>query len=239
MKTIVVGSGKGGVGKSTVCVNLATAVARQGLRVGLIDADVYGPSIPLMLGLRRLAPRTIADENGSEVVIPFYKFGVHCMSIGFFIDEAESTLWRGPVLHTALQKMIKGVEWPPLDLLLIDLPPGTGDVPISLSKLITIDGAIVVTTPQQASHVDVVKAINSFDHLKIPLLGIIENMTDSVFGASNGPAFAARFETHCLGTIPLNAAICRGGDEGVPYAYSHPNSPFESMIQTLEVSCTT
>lgn len=239
MKTIVVGSGKGGVGKSTVCVNLAAAWARQGARVGLIDADIYGPSIPLMMGLRRLSPRTIASEEGKEVVLPFYKFGIHCISIGFFVDEAESVLWRGPALHTAIQKMIQGVEWPSLDIMFVDLPPGTGDVPISLSKLLHIDGAILVTTPQQAAHVDVVKAVNSLDLLKIPLIGIIENMTDSVFGKANGDSFAARFETKCLGSIPLNATICRGGEEGIPYAYSHPGSPFETMIQNLEVPCTT
>lgn len=238
MKTIVVGSGKGGVGKSTVCVNIAVALAQQGYRVGLIDADIYGPSIPMMMGLRRLSPRTIAGDDGREIVIPFQKFGVHCMSIGFFVDEAQSVLWRGPVLHTALQKMVRAVEWGELDYLLIDLPPGTGDVPISLSQLLKIDGAIIVTTPQEVALADVLKAINSFDQLQIPLLGIVVNMTGDIFGASNGDSLAQRLDTAHLGSIPLDAIICRCGDEGTPYAYHHLNTPFHTLIQQIEVPCT-
>ncbi len=238
MKTIVVGSGKGGVGKSTVCVNLAITLAKQGFKVGLIDADIYGPSIPIMLGLRRLSPRTIRDEAGNEIVIPFQKFGLSCMSIGFFVDEAESVLWRGPVLHTALQKMINAVKWENLDYLLIDLPPGTGDVPISLSKLIKIDAAIVVTTPQDVAIVDVTKAINSFDQLGIELWGIVVNMSGSVFGDVDGQALAARFNTNHLGTIPMDPTICRCGDEGIPFAYHYQTSPYHEIANKIEVPCT-
>lgn len=238
MKTIVVGSGKGGVGKSTVTINLAIALAQQGLRVGLIDADIYGPSIPIMLGLRRLSPRTIASDDGREIVLPFLKYGIQCISIGFFVDEAQSVLWRGPVLHTALQKMVNAVEWDNLDVLLIDLPPGTGDVPISLSKLLKIDGAIVVTTPQEAAVVDVIKAINSFDQLQIPLLGIVVNMTGDIFGDSIGDALAERFATKHLASIPLAQAICRCGDEGIPYAHQYANSPFHQILTNFEVPCT-
>lgn len=238
MKTIVVGSGKGGVGKSTVCVNIAVALAQQGLRVGLIDADIYGPSIPIMLGLRRMPPRTIAGDDGREVVIPFQKFGIQCISIGFFVDEAQSVLWRGPVLHTALQKMVRAVEWGPLDVLLVDLPPGTGDVPISLSQLLNIDGAVVVTTPQEVALVDVLKAVNSFDQLQIPLMGIVVNMTGDIFGASNGESLAQRLNTAHLGSIPLDPIICRCGDEGIPFAYQHHESNYHHLIQNLEVACT-
>lgn len=238
MKTIVVGSGKGGVGKSTVTINLAVILAQQGLKVGLIDADIYGPSIPIMLGLRRLSPRTIAAEDGREIVLPFQKYGIQCISIGFFVDEAQSVLWRGPVLHTALQKMVNAVEWDNLDVLLIDLPPGTGDVPISLSKLLKIDGAIIVTTPQEAALVDVIKAINSFDQLQIPLMGIVVNMTGDIFGASIGDSLAERFATKHLASIPLTQAICRCGDEGIPYAYQYSDSPFHHILTNFEVSCT-
>ncbi len=228
-KTLVVGSGKGGVGKSTLCVNLAIALAKEGLSVGLIDADVYGPSIPVMLGLRRLSPRTLLSPDGKEVVVPFSKFGLNVMSIGFFIEEAQSVLWRGPMLHAALQKMTHAVKWPKLDILLIDLPPGTGDVPISLSKLMQIDGACVVTTPQQVAIADLVKAVNSFDQLKIPLMGLIENMTGftppdsdicySIFGEAVGPEIAEKLGIPFLGSIPLLPAICRGSDEGYPAAF--------------------
>jgi len=238
LKTIVVGSGKGGVGKSTVTINLAVVLAQQGLKVGLIDADIYGPSIPIMLGLRRLSPRTIAADDGREIVLPFQKYGIQCISIGFFVDEAQSVLWRGPVLHTALQKMVNAVEWGNLDVLLIDLPPGTGDVPISLSKLLKIDAAVVVTTPQEAAVVDVIKAINSFDQLQIPLMGIVVNMTGDIFGASIGDALAERFATKHLASIPLTQAICRCGDEGIPYAHQYTDSPFHHILTNFEVSCT-
>lgn len=214
---LLVGSGKGGVGKSTVCLNLAIALAAQGLKVGVMDADIYGPSIPIMLGLRRISPRTILSGD-REIVVPFTKFGIKAISIGFFVDEAQSVVWRGPMLHTALQKMIQSVDWGELDLMLVDLPPGTGDVPLSLSQLMKVDGALMVTTPQEAAAVDVVKAINGLHQLHIPLVGIVENMAGDVFGTGGGARLAERFETQLLGTIPLHPHICRSGDEGTPAA---------------------
>lgn len=224
----MVGSGKGGVGKSTITVNLAIALAALGLQVGVLDADVYGPSIPIMLGLRRLSPRIQSQIDGKEKVIPFSKFGIKAVSIGFFIEEARSVVWRGPMLHGALQKMLSDVDWGDLDLLLIDLPPGTGDVPISLAQLLPIDGAIVVTTPQEVAMLDAIKAINSFDQLRIPLVGVIENMagftvpgTDTVypiFGEGKGKELAKNFHTALLASIPLIPAIRIGGDEGRPAA---------------------
>ncbi len=228
-KTYLIGSGKGGVGKSTVAVNLAISLAKKGFKVGLLDADLYGPSIPIMLGLRRLSPRTFVDSSGNEKVIPFNKFDIHAVSIGFFIDEAASVLWRGPLLHSALSKMIHSVEWGPLDILLIDLPPGTGDVPISIAQLLTIDGAFIVCTPQEVAMLDAIKAINAFYQLNIPLLGVIENMagftppnsdqTYHIFGEGKAAELAMRFDTKLLGSIPLIAAIRRGSDEGYPAAY--------------------
>jgi len=228
MRTFVVGSGKGGVGKSTITINLATALAREGLQVGVLDADVYGPSIPIMLGLRRMPPRVVQNEEGQDRVIPFTKFGIKALSIGFFMEEARSLMWRGPMLHGTLKKMIDEVEWGDLDLLLVDLPPGTGDVPISLSQLMKIDGALVVSTPQEVAMLDAIKAINSFVQLDIPLLGVIENMAgfrapDSevvydIFGSGKAEELAERFDVPLLGSIPLIPAIRRGGDEGVPAA---------------------
>jgi ATP-binding protein involved in chromosome partitioning len=227
-KTFVIGSGKGGVGKSTIAVNFAIALAQQGLKVGLLDADVYGPSIPIMLGLRRLSPQVQRFADGKEKVIPFTKYGVKAISIGFFIEEARSVMWRGPILHGTLNKMLFDVEWGELDLLLIDLPPGTGDVQLSLAQLLKIQGAIVVTTPQEVAILDAIKAINAFDHLEIPLVGIVENMAGfaipdtekiyHIFGEGKGQELAERFQTSLLARIPLLPAIRIGGDEGHPAA---------------------
>lgn len=227
-QTILIGSGKGGVGKSSVTVNLAVSLARNGLRVGVLDADIYGPSIPVMTGLRRLSPRVQDCGGGMEKVIPFTKFGIRLISIGFFIEEARSVVWRGPMLHGTLEKMLRDVEWGELDFLLVDLPPGTGDVPLSLSQLLCIDGALIVTTPQEVAMLDAIKAINSFDQLNIPLIGVIENMagfripgTDEVyhiFGQGKAQELAERFQTALLGSIPLIPAIRQGGDVGIPAA---------------------
>lgn len=227
-QTFLVGSGKGGVGKSTVTVNLAIALAAQGLKVGVVDADVYGPSVPIMMGLRRMSPRVQEDSSGRERMIPFTKFGIQVISLGFFMEEARSVVWRGPMLHSTLQKMLHDVEWGDLDLLLVDLPPGTGDVPLTLSQLLPIKGALVVTTPQEVAMLDAIKAINAFEQLNIPLVGIVENMAgftppDSsevypIFGEGKGRELAERFETTLLSSIPLIPEIRRGGDEGYPSA---------------------
>lgn len=228
MQTLFIGSGKGGVGKSTTAVNLAVALGLQGLSVGLLDADLYGPSIPVMLGLRRLSPRIVSDAEGNERLLPFYKFGIKAVSIGFFMEEARSILWRGPMLHGALQKMLTEVDWGSLDVLLIDLPPGTGDIPISLSQLLKVDGALVVCTPQEVAVLDAIKAINSFEVLKIPLLGIIENMagfttpdnqTFHIFGEGKAQELANKFNVPLLHSIPILTDVRIGSDEGYPAAY--------------------
>lgn len=241
--TYVVGSGKGGVGKSTISVNLAIALAKQGVSVGLLDADIYGPSIPIMLGLRRISPRVERDSSGRDRVYPFSKFGIQAMSIGFFMEEARSVVWRGPMLHGALQKMINDVVWGDLDIMLIDLPPGTGDVPISLSQLLHIDGALVVCTPQEVAMLDAIKAINAFDQLEIPLIGVIENMagftvpgtqeTFHIFGEGKAHELAQRFNTQLLGSIPLIPAIRRGGDEGYPAAFHQGDDRSDRYFHAL------
>lgn len=223
------GSGKGGVGKSTVAVNLAVALASQGHRVGLLDADLYGPSIPIMLGLRRLSPRSTKDPAGKEMILPLEKFGIKTLSIGFFVEESRAVVWRGPMLHGILNKLVHEVDWGGLDILLIDLPPGTGDIGISLAQILHVDGALVVTTPQEVAMVDAVKSINSFHQLDIPLMGIIENMAGfkavetgmvyHIFGQGKAEELAKRFQSRLLYSIPLIPSVRQGGDEGVPSAF--------------------
>jgi ATP-binding protein involved in chromosome partitioning len=249
-KVLFIGSGKGGVGKSTVAVNLAIALAQQGLKVGLLDADVYGPSIPIMMGLRRLSPRIERLPSGEEQIIPFSKFGVQVISLGFFIEEARSIMWRGPMLHGTLQKMLDNVAWGELDLLLIDLPPGTGDVILSLSQLLKGTGALVVCTPQEVAMLDAVKAINAFDQLDIPLWGIVENMAGfevpetkqvfHIFGQGKAQELAMRFQTKVVASIPLFSSIRQGGDEGSPcalYSADPGGQIFHGLASFLTQQC--
>lgn len=228
-KVLFIGSGKGGVGKSTVAVNLSIALAQQGLKIGLLDADLYGPSIPIMCGLRRLSPCIERQPSGKEFVVPFTKFGIHIISLGFFIEEARSMIWRGPLLHGTLKKMLQDVAWGNLDLLLIDLPPGTGDVLLSLSQLLKDSAALIVCTPQEVAMLDAIKAINAFDQLDIPLVGIVENMagfhvpefnqTFHIFGQGKAHELAKRFHTDVLTSIPLLSEVREAGDEGSPSAF--------------------
>lgn len=242
-QAIFIGSGKGGVGKSTIAVNLAIALGQKGLSVGLLDADIFGPSIPIMMGLRRLSPRIQVDAAGKETITPFSKFGVKAISIGFFLEESRSLLWRGPMLHGALQKMLSEVDWGHLDVLLIDLPPGTGDVPISLTQLLPINGALIVCTPQEVAMLDAIKAINTFDLLNIPLIGVVENMAGfqapgttevhHIFGEGKAEELANKFQIPLLASIPLLSSIRRGGDEGYPAAYHRGEEDVGRYFRTL------
>lgn len=244
-KTVFIGSGKGGVGKSTIAVNLAIALAQQGLQIGLLDADLYGPSIPIMMGLRNLSPRVEKLLDGSEKIIPFTKFGIQVISLGFFIEEARSIVWRGPMLHGALKKMLENVHWGSLDFLLIDLPPGTGDILLSLSQLIETKGGIIVCTPQEVAALDAIKAMNAFHELSIPLWGIVENMAGFqvpgteeihyIFGKGMGVELARRFQTDLLASIPLASEIRQRGDEGAPSAI-YLKDPFGKFFHQLALT---
>ena len=227
---IAVAAGKGGVGKSTVACNLALALHRHGAKVGLLDADVFGPSIPTMLG----APEVPPSANKDSRITPAIHHGMNVISVGFFVDKGEAVVWRGPMVHRLLQQFLGDVDWGELDYLICDLPPGTGDVQLSLSQLIPIAGAVMVTTPQEVSIVDVVKGIAMFEKVEIPILGIVENMsyykcpacghTDEIFSHGGGKRLAQEMGMQFFGEIPIDTRIRFGGDAGVPIVISSPDS---------------
>jgi len=228
---IGVASGKGGVGKSTVAVNLAVALARMGYRVGLADADVYGPSVPVMTGTEGEQPFAVQDENGQDLMVPLEKYGVKWMSVGYFAEKGQALIWRGPMACNALKQMILQVQWGELDFLLIDMPPGTGDIHISLVNDIPMEGAVIVTTPQTVALADVEKGVNMFRNKSIdkPIFGLVENMAwftpeehpDEkyyLFGKDGGVTMAAELGLDLLGRIPLVQGIRECGDCGEPVA---------------------
>jgi ATP-binding protein involved in chromosome partitioning len=219
---IAVGAGKGGVGKSTVAVNLALALLQSGAQVGLLDADVYGPSIPTMLGVK---DRARVDPQRQRI-LPNLGHGLRVMSIGFVLDPEKPMVVRGPIVHTAIRQFLGDVEWGDLDYLVVDLPPGTGDVALSLAQFVPVTGAVVVSTPQDVSLIDVQKAVNMFRTLKVPVLGLVENMSfytcpscgnrDEIFGHGGAEAWAEKERIPFLGAIPLHARVRAGGDCGLP-----------------------
>jgi ATP-binding protein involved in chromosome partitioning len=226
---VAVASGKGGVGKSTVSVNLSCALKHLGLSVGLLDCDIYGPSIPLMMGVNEKP--TISED---EKLVPPENYGIKLMSMGFLIEGDNPVIWRGPMIMKTIQQFITTVAWGNLDILLVDLPPGTGDAQLSLCQTVPLDGGVIVTTPQEASLGVVRKGIAMFHKVNVPILGIVENMSYftapdgqriEIFGHGGGRAEAARQNTPFLGEIPLFTEIREGGDSGVPVTISNPNSP--------------
>jgi len=229
---IAVASGKGGVGKSTVSTNLAIALAQTGARVGLVDCDIYGPNIPLMMGFQT-KPELMGNEK--QQIVPLMAYGVKLMSIGFLIGDDDSpVIWRGPMVHGAINQFLRDVDWGELDYLVVDLPPGTGDAPLSLSQLVPIAGVVVVTTPQDVALQDVVKGIGMFTKLSVPIAGIVENMsyfecphcneTTEIFGHGGGQRLSEKYEIPLLGRIPLDVRIRSGGDEGRPIVIGEPES---------------
>ncbi len=218
---IAVASGKGGVGKSTVSVNLAVALAQAGASVGLLDADITGPNIPLMLGVTGQPQSTPQNK-----IAPLERYGVKVMSIQFFVPEGQPIVWRGPLVGGAIQQFLRDVDWGELDYLVIDLPPGTSDAQLTLAQAVPISGAVLVTTPQEVSLADVGKALAMFERMNVPVIGVVENMTafvcphcgeeTEIFGRGGGERFAAKHNLEYLGGIPLDVTVRQGGDVGVP-----------------------
>jgi ATP-binding protein involved in chromosome partitioning len=241
---IAIGSGKGGVGKSTVAVNLAVSLAKTGARVGLVDADIYGPSIPMMFGLLNEKPKAI-DKAGKTWIIPFEKYGIKLLSIGFFVDQTKALIWRGPMASVALRQLFTDAEWGALDYMIIDLPPGTGDIPLTLIQNFPLTGAIVVSTPQEVAIADVRKAADMFmnEHIRIPMLGLVENMSyfippDNpekkyfIFGKGGCRKFADELHVPLLGQIPVLGEISDSGDHGSPVALTE-HSPVTTAFRDL------
>jgi ATP-binding protein involved in chromosome partitioning len=237
-KVVAVSSGKGGVGKTTVAANLATALALRGSRVGLMDADVYGPDVPIMFGVHA-RPRVTQDER----VVPLEAHGVKLMSIGFLLDEDTPAIWRGPIVMGIIRQFLQQVDWGELDYLLVDMPPGTGDAQLSLVQLVKVDGAIMVTTPQGVAVADVLKGIKMFEHVDVPVLGLVENMSGfvcphcgeetEVFGRGGGRKLAAVAGVPHLGDVPLGATMVAAGDGGRPTVVSDPESPEAKALTEL------
>ncbi len=240
--TIAVASGKGGVGKSTVAVNLAVALAMDGAKVGLIDADIYGPSVPMMFGIKE-QPK-IYQDTATAKMVPLENYGVKVMSIGFLIEEDAPVIWRGPMASGAIKQFMSDVHWDELDYLIFDLPPGTGDIQLTLVQTIPLSGAVVVTTPQEVSLIDVRKAMSMFKRVNVPILGIVENMSYfiapdtgkkyDIFGTGGGEKLAKELSVPLLGAIPINQNIREGGDNGKPVVFDQPESDHAKTI--LEIS---
>jgi ATP-binding protein involved in chromosome partitioning len=244
---IVVASGKGGVGKSTVAVNLAIGLGKKGAKVGLIDADIYGPSVPMMFGVEGERPRAFENAEGKTRIEPVEKYGIKLLSIGFFTDPNQPVPWRGPMASNAIKQLFNDADWGELDYLVVDLPPGTGDIHITISQTYPITGAVIVTTPQNVALADARKGVGMFlmESINIPLLGVVENMSyftpaelpDNkyyIFGQDGGRKLAAQFDSPFLGEIPLVQSISDGGDEGEPVILRSNDPMAEAFMQITE-----
>ena len=244
---IVVASGKGGVGKSTVAVNLALGLAKKGASVGLIDADIYGPSIPMMCGVEGARPKSTQNAEGKIRIEPIEKYGIKILSIGFFTDPNQPVPWRGPMVSTAVKQLFNDADWGELDYLIVDLPPGTGDIHITVAQGFPITGAVIVTTPQNVALADARKGVGMFlmDSINIPLLGVVENMSyfspaelpDNkyyIFGKNGGQDLAKQFNTPFLGEIPLVKSISDAGDLGKPVILEDDHAMGAAFLEIAE-----
>jgi len=233
---VAIASGKGGVGKTTVAVNVAVVLAQSGARVGLLDADIYGPNVPTMMGLKRLPA---AKEDKLE---PAEAFGVKVMSIGFLVKPDQPLIWRGPMLHSAIRQFLTDVNWGELDYLIIDLPPGTGDAGLSLAQSLPLSGGIIVTLPQQVSLDDARRGLEMFRQLDVPIFGVVENMSYlelpdgsrvDIFGSGGGERLAQESGVPFIGAIPMDSSVPAGGDNGIPVTISHPESAVASALRRV------
>lgn len=236
---IAVASGKGGVGKSTTAVNLALALSAEGARVGLLDADIYGPSQPLMLGVQGQQP---ASPDGKKL-LPVVNHGVQCMSIGFLVDSDQAMVWRGPMVSQALQQLVNDTLWDNLDYLVIDLPPGTGDIQLTLAQKVPVTGAVIVTTPQDIALLDARKGLKMFEKVSVPIFGLIENMAlhvcsncghaEHIFGAGGGERMAQEYGIELLGSLPLDISIREATDQGKPSVIADPESAVSQLYREI------
>jgi len=239
--TIAVASGKGGVGKSMVAVNLAVALAKDGANVGLIDADIYGPSIPLMLGIKE-KPKVYQNQQTMKM-IPLESYGIKLISIGLLVDDNAPVIWRGPMASGAVKQFMTDVDWGELDYLIFDMPPGTGDIQLTLVQTIPLTGAVIVTTPQEVSLIDARKALKMFTRVNVPVLGVIENMSYfiapdtgkkyDIFGNGGGAKLSEELKAHFLGGIPIEPKIRAGGDKGIPIVFDTPDLEHAKIIMTI------
>ena len=235
---VAVASGKGGVGKSTTAVNLALALTAEGARVGLLDADIYGPSLPLMLGLSGYP-----ESGDGKTMLPKVAYGVQSISIGYLIDEETPMIWRGPMVTNALQQLIRDTRWDDLDYLIVDLPPGTGDTQLTLSQSIPVSGAIIVTTPQDIALLDAQRGLKMFEKVAIPVLGIVENMSthicsncgheEPIFGSGGGAMMSKKHNVELLGALPLDIKIRQDADGGQPTVVADPDGPVAAIYRQI------
>ena len=239
-RVIAVGAGKGGVGKSTVAVNLALALLGRGLRAGVLDADIYGPSVPVLVGLENGAKQIEMTER--RQIVPLEAFGLSVVSFGFFLGPESPAVWRGPMVGKAVKQFSRGVVWPELDVLVVDLPPGTGDVPLSLAQAVAVDGAVVVTTPQRLAVLEAAKAVTMFRKLDVPVLGVVENMSHATcscgrrsypFGRGGGERLAASEGVPLLGSVPFDETTVEGGDAGAPAVVAQPEGETARVFEVI------
>ena len=236
---IAVGSGKGGVGKSTVAANIAAGLAASGAKTGCLDADIYGPSIPMMFGVAPDVKPSVVERGGKRLMEPVVAHGVKLISMGFLVEADKPVIWRGPMLHGALRQFFTEVAWDDLDYLVIDLPPGTGDISLTLVQTVTLTGAVVVSTPQNVAMLDARKALAMFQSTNIPILGLVENMSGPIFGSGGVKAWAAAQNIRCLGELPLLPQVRESGDTGRPAALSSDpavSGPYLRLAQATAIA---
>lgn len=225
--TIAVSSGKGGVGKSTIAVNLAIALAKTGARVGLLDADILGPNVPMMMGVAQMPPPR------NRKMVPAENYGVKFISMAFLVQPDQPLIWRGPMLHSAITQLLSDVEWGELDYLIIDLPPGTSDAQLTLAQVLPLSGTIVVTQPMQVAASDALRGLKMFEKLDVPILGVVENMSGEFFGTGAGEKLASDYASEYLGSVPMDANVRMGGDNGQPIVVAFPDSPAANAIEMI------